>query len=285
MSFHQFAEEHGLLIKSLKASDKIQRCPTLLHPRSTNGAYLFDGERGGVFAWDGEGRWHWYKDPNAKPWTEEEKRQWAMKRQNAEADRERDYVNAALKADMTLRSCVLQQHGYLAAKGFPLALGRVDADGQLLIPMHNYATYKIVGLQRIFQEDHKWQKKMIGRMRAKGAILRLGQATAGEKWFCEGYATGLSLRAALDVLRLNACVWVCFSDSNMLHVAVASKGVRFVFADNDASEAGQRAASATNLPWCMSPNVGEDANDYHQKHGVYALAKIISDCRMKNEKL
>ena len=35
MTFTQFAESHGVIIKSLKASDKIQRGPTVAHRRAT----------------------------------------------------------------------------------------------------------------------------------------------------------------------------------------------------------------------------------------------------------
>jgi len=50
LTFQQFAEAHGVLIRKLVSSDRIQRCPTTTHPKSTNGAYLWDGQRGGVMA-------------------------------------------------------------------------------------------------------------------------------------------------------------------------------------------------------------------------------------------
>ncbi|MDQ0571644.1 hypothetical protein QFZ42_003478 [Variovorax paradoxus] len=48
MSFLDFARAHGVEIKPEKfiASDKIHRCGTTEKPRSTNGAYLWDGQRG-----------------------------------------------------------------------------------------------------------------------------------------------------------------------------------------------------------------------------------------------
>ena len=83
MSFIDFARAHGVEIdpSRLYPSDKIKRCGTVDKPRSGNGAYLWTGDRGWVFNWSGEAQTVWYNDPHAKPWTDEEKRAWAAKRQ------------------------------------------------------------------------------------------------------------------------------------------------------------------------------------------------------------
>ena len=47
----------------------------------------------------------------------------------------------------------------------------------------------------------------------KGASYRIGSARAAELWFVEGYATGLSVDAALKLCG-SAAVVVCFSASN-----------------------------------------------------------------------
>ena len=56
--FVTFAHSHGVLIDHAKlfASQRIRRCPTTENPRTLNGAYFWDGERGWVWAWDGEGK-------------------------------------------------------------------------------------------------------------------------------------------------------------------------------------------------------------------------------------
>jgi putative DNA primase/helicase len=70
-----------------------------------------------------------------------------------------------------------------------------------------------------------------------------------------------------------------------VHVAGLIPGRRFVFADNDASRAGETAAIATGLPYVMAPRPdGQktmDANDLHQSEGVIALAKLIMDARSR----
>lgn len=287
LTFQQFAEAHGVLIRKLVSSDRIQRCPTTTHPKSTNGAYLWDGQRGGVMAWDGEGAWHWWRDDNAKPWTDAEKRAWAMKQREAERAREDGQKRAALAAAIQLRACTYQPHGYLELKGFPTASGLVDADGTLHIPMRDYKTNELLGSQRIYRDGDKWVKKMTPGMRAKGAVLRIGQAKARETWLVEGYATGLSTQAALKAAHADAAVLVCFSTSTMKHMAAEVRGEVYVFADHDApnlefperGEAGQKAARATGLPYCMAPTVGHDANDWHQASGINPLVRAIMELR------
>ncbi len=112
--------------------------------------------------------------------------------------------------------------------------------------------------------------------------MRLGTRKAPEAILCEGYATGLSIQKACDMLRLDSAVMVCFSASNLTHVASLirrSSARHFVFADNDESLTGERAAQVTGLPYCMSPVVGEDANDMHARAGLLAVAKTIMNMR------
>lgn len=284
MSFIQFARAHGVEIGDLIASDRIKRCATVEKPRSKNGAYFWDGARGWVFDWSGEAKTFWYDDPNAKPWTDAEKRAWALQRQTASADQERKRENAALQAALLLRSTVPGPHGYLIRKKLRDAQGLVLPDGGLLVPMRNLSTNELQGAQviRWLADEMRWKKKMVHGMRAKGAVLRIGPKAARETFLCEGYATGLSIELAARQMRLSAAVLVCFSDSNMVHVAEllkASKSPRFVFADNDKSGAGERAARETGLPYCMSEIVGEDANDVYARAGVMAVACLLMKAR------
>lgn len=281
MNFPLFASLHGLIVGDAYPGDKIKRCPTELHPRSDNGAYFFDGSRGWAMAWDGDGKVHWWNDENATPWTEADKRVWADRKRQEEQRREAGYQRAAAAAETLLRACKPLQHNYLRSKQLPDALGLVSEDLELLVPMRSLDTNKLVGAQVIkwLMDERQWQKKMLPGMRAKGAVLRLGQRHKAETWLCEGYATGLSIDAAIQRLRLDASVLICFSDRNMVHVAPMVKGRKFVFADNDVSGAGERAAKDTGLPYCMSPCLGEDANDLHAREGIMALCKLMLETR------
>jgi putative DNA primase/helicase len=284
MTFIDFARAHGVTIDPgrLYASDKIKRCGTVERPSSGNGAYFWDGQRGWVMDWSGEARVIWYEDPHAKPWTDEEKRAWASKRASAATEQEKKYQNAAFQADITLRSAKYDHHGYLEIKGFKETRGLV-LDDKLLIPMRNVVTNKLQGYQSIHwdMEERKYEKKMLHGMRAKNAVLYLGDRANEECWLVEGFATGLSVRHALRSVGIPASVVICFSASNLIQVADQIKGKRFVFADNDESKTGEKSAVATGLPWTMADTVGWDANDLHTKDSLFAVVGKMMELRQR----
>jgi len=280
-SFIDFARAHGLVIDPGKfhPSPRIRRCGTVDKPRSDNGAYFWDGERGWIHDWSGEARTIWWNDPHATPWTDAEKRAWVAKRASVTENQARLYERAAQRADIILRSARLDHHPYLEYKGFPDEKGLVMED-RLLIPMRNVKTNDLQGYQSIYwdAEARRYEKKMLPGMRARDAVLTMG-IRGREAWLVEGYATGLSVRAALRSCGLSGSVVVCFSASNMVRVADQLPGHRFVFADNDESKTGEEAALETGLPWTMADGVGEDANDLHRKSGLFAVVRKIMDCR------
>jgi putative DNA primase/helicase len=282
--FISFARGHGVEINPNRffPSSKIQRCGTTEKPRSGNGAYFWDGERGWVMDWSGEARVVWFDGDRGKPWTAEEKRLWANKRASEASNQERSYQDAANRAETILRSAVQGHHDYLKFKGFEDSRGLV-LDGRLLVPMRNVVTNKLQGYQSIWwdPDNRLWQKKMMPGMRAKNAVLTLGLRGCEQTWLVEGFATGLSLRAALRSVGLPASVVVAFSAINLVAVADQIPGDRFVFADNDASQTGEKAAQKTGLPWVMADEVGWDANDLHQKNGLFAVVAKIMECRKK----
>jgi putative DNA primase/helicase len=284
MRFVDFARAHGVEIDHtrLYASDKIKRCGTVEKPKSGNGAYFWDGERGWVMDWSGEARVIWYEDPHAKPWTDEEKRAWAAKRSTAASEQDKKYEYAALQADITLRSAKQDYHPYLEIKGFKEARGLV-LDDKLLIPMRNVVTNKLQGYQSIRWdvETRKYEKKMLHGMRAKNAVLTLGNRDAGESWLVEGVATGMSLKHALKSVGMPAAVVVCFSASNMVQVADQVPGRVYVFADNDESKTGEKSAISTGLPWTMADTVGWDANDLHQRESLFAVVAKVMELKKK----
>ena len=284
MNFIDFARAHGLEIDPSKfyASDKIRRCGTTEKPRSLNGSYLWDGERGWVFDWSGEAKTIWFEDPKAKPWTDEEKRLWASKRASAASDQDRKYEQASLQAEITMRSAKLDNHPYLEIKGFKDIRGMV-IDEKLLIPMRNVVTNKLQGYQSIYWDEpnRRYEKKMQHGMRAKNAVLYLGTRDLPECWLVEGFSTGLSLRHALRSVGLPASVVVCFSASNLVQVADQIPGTRFIFSDNDASKTGENAAIKTGLPWTMADTVGWDANDLHLKESLFAVVAKIMELRKR----
>ncbi|MBP9906577.1 MAG: toprim domain-containing protein [Rhodoferax sp.] len=187
-----------------------------------------------------------------------------------------------MQAAELIRSTKPGAHDYLARKGFPDLEGMIDSEGALIVPMRNLETNALLGVQRIHwdEPERQWVKKMLPGMRAKGAILRLGDKTASETFLIEGYATGLSVLAALRSVGLRASVLVCFSANNLEFIAPQVKGRVFVFADHDRSGVGEKAAQATGKPYCMSPVEGEDANDLHARAGLMAVCQLLMNVRL-----
>jgi hypothetical protein len=88
---------------------------------------------------------------------------------------------------------------------------------------------------------------------------------------------------ALRNLKVPYVLHVTFSAGNMKKVAEAlPAGV--VVADNDASGTGERVAREIGWPYWMSDTVGEDANDYAQRCGVFALAMGIKGLQQAGER-
>lgn len=281
-TFSQFAEAHGILIGNYYDSDRIHRCPTASNPRSKNGAYFWDGKRGWVQAWDGDGLVHWYGG-EFTPWTDEEKREWGRRQSQSRQQRAQKQRQAAERTQQLINRCSQQPHGYLQLKGFDDIKALVTEDETLVIPMRDVFTGELLGgqLVRWIPEESRWEKKMTPGMRAKGAVLRLGPKQVTETVLCEGYATGLSIMTALETMRLNAAVLICFSDSNMRHVAESVSGMKYAYADNDASGAGERAAQMAGVPYCMSDILGNDANDDHVNLGVFRVARKLMTVRQE----
>jgi putative DNA primase/helicase len=283
MSFVDFARAHGVDIDpgKLSASERIRRCGTVDKPKSTNGAWYWDGSRGWVFNWAAEAKAQWWNDPQAKPWTEAEKSAWTAKRKAMDAQQKDGHRRAAIRAAELIKTAVPGEHNYLHMKGFEDALGMVLPDGALLVPMRNFLTNELQGVQLIrwVEEARKYEKKMIPGMRAKGAVFRIGSKAARETFLVEGYATGLSVEQALRSIGSGTSVLVCFSAHNMEFIAQQVKGVAFVFADNDQSGTGEESAKATGLPYCMADEIGMDANDLHRRDGLMSVCKKIMEVR------
>ena len=277
MSFIDFARAHGLDIDpgKLFASERIKRCGTIDKPRSTNGAYFYDGSRGWVFNWAGEARVQWYEDPHAKPWTDQDKLEWKRKREMDQQRKHQEAQKARERAMELLKHAVHSTHAYLEMKGLGDVMGLVLED-RLLVPMRNVVTNDLQGVQTIWwdETERKYHKKMIFGMRAKNAVMWLGPRN-GDAWLVEGYATGLSLQKALRSIGRHDAVVVCFSANNMKSVAEKLQGKIKIFADNDESGVGEATAKEIGVPYVMADQVGWDANDLHQKNGLFAVVGKI----------
>jgi putative DNA primase/helicase len=76
-------------------------------------------------------------------------------------------------------------------------------------------------------------------------------------------------------LKLRYTIHVCFSAGNMKKVA-STLNTGYVIADNDESKTGENAALDIGWPYWMSEQVGEDANDTHQRLGLFRFGKSVA---------
>lgn len=287
IAFPDFAHANGLLGPFIPDGN-IHRCATVDKPRKKNGSYRWRDAWGWVQSWsEHEKPVIWLAREGAQ--AEAEARRDMRELQRGVIDGQRQVATLATSLVPTFETGI---HPYLARKGFPLHAGLIDAEGKhlsrprdknpegpfLVIPMRNHINPRVV--QSLQWIDVNGLKLFMRGGAAWGATFAIG-ARGNETWYCEGFATGLSLVAALAKMKRRGLVQVCFSASNMRHVAMAGNGPRFVIADNDAQQvngrsgAGQTAAAETGLPWAMPDTVGDDANDVHQRDGIYALMDLM----------
>lgn len=266
MRFEDFARVHGLIINSLQY-DKWVRVPTVDHPHKRNGAYIFDGNRGAVQNWatmEKPVTWKSDSDNRSLP---------VIRQKIHKADQERQELadKAAKKAGWILHQCELKTHPYLEKKGFPDEVGNVwdTEDGStLVIPMR--MDNRLVGCQLIKENG---EKKFLYGQRTKGAAFSITDK-ADNVFFCEGYATALSIRQIMKANSMRYTIHVCFSASNMKEICRnISNGI--VIADNDPNHVGESIAKETGKPYWISDTVGEDFNDYHMRVGLFKASQAL----------
>ena len=269
MSFTLFAQAHGLLIRDLIADGRFHRTRTEDKPKKRNGVYLYTGDRGVVKNWATMDKFAAWMDGKQRRVGAQVVRDISRSIQD-----ERKRHEAARELAATLISeCEHGKHPYLASKGFPEALGLVHTSGDLLIPMRDCQDYGVINsVQRIKPDGGK---KFLPGGKAKGSIFIIARGARGERFLVEGYATGLSVQAALIQLCKRCEIWVCFSAGNLVYVSQFVRRPAYVVADNDASFAGLKAARETGLSYVVPDTIGEDGNDLHQRAGIRALVELL----------
>ena len=273
MRFEDFARAHGLIIQSL-VIDKWTATPTEDHPRKTNGRYKFMGDHGWVQNWATMTKPVLWKSENPMRPSP------SMLRARKEAEEQRIYdaQRAAKRAGWMLKNSKLEPHPYLASKGFPDQRGAVwNEDGKKLLVIPMRVDGRLVGAQLI---DDEGNKKFLKGQVTKGASFIVD--AKGVPIFCEGFATALSVRAAMQAIKIRYKIYVCFSAGNMETVARGVPG-GFVVADHDASGVGERAASAAKKPYWLSPALGEDFNDYEQRVGLFQASSSLKQFVIANK--
>jgi putative DNA primase/helicase len=268
MTMHllDFCRIHGVIVDREPPIGVWKRYPTEDKPTHRNGAVKYMGTHAfiqnhatmtEIEVWHADG--DSVMDPNK-----------ARKAVEAAArDIREKQKEAARKAASILNQCQIGFHPYLERKGFKEEQANVwkTDDGLLLvIPMR--VGHHLVGCQ-IIREDG--EKKFLFGQRTSGAYFCFDNK--GPNILCEGYATALSIRAAMKALKRRYTLYACFSAGNMKKVA-ATLPNGFVVADNDLSRTGQNTAEAIGWPYFMSEAVG-DFNDLHQSTSLFKCSQAL----------
>lgn len=274
MDFIAFARAHGILIDRLPQIGVWRRYPTEDHPHKRNGAIKFMGDVAFIQNWAISTEVEVWK---AEGVTQADVNRYRRDVQDAERKRRQQQTDAAKKAGWILHQCQIARHPYLESKGFADEQGNVwnSEDGLVLvIPMR--IGHQLVGCQLIKEDGTK--KFLFGQRTSEAAFVFDNK---GPHVLCEGYATALSIRAALKASKRRYTLHVCFSAGNMQKVAATLPG-GFVVADNDESRTGEDAAKKIGWAYWMPPDVGDDFNDYLRKVGLFkasqALSKAMNHC-------
>lgn len=267
MDFITFARLHGIVIHHEPVIGQWKRYATEDKPAHKNGAVKFMGDHGFI-------QNHatmveiavWKADADAKIDHEKIRRI----AQQADQDIKRKQIEAARTAAWMLKESQIATHPYLSAKGFSDEQGNIYVkDGVLLMLVPMRVGPNLVGVQIIEPEGRK--KFLFGQRTSNAEFV---WDNKGSHILCEGYATGLSIRAAMKALKRRYTLHVCFSAGNMEKIAASLPG-GFIVADNDASLTGVNTAKKIGWPYFMPPVVGQDFNDFATSVGLFKASQAL----------
>lgn len=270
MDFIQFARSHGIIINELPPVGVWKRYRTEDHPKKKNGSVKYMGTHGFVQNHALSTVTALWK-PDSINGQQPDMKAIIISQAKAEQARKRLATQAVSKAVAMLNESGYATHPYLIRKGFPDETGNVlmiEGKPVLLIPMR--CGKSLVGIQQIWPEG---DKRFLYGQRTAGATFSFDNK--GMNIVCEGYATALSVRAAMKQMKRRYTIHVCFSASNMVKVAAGLES-GLVIADNDKSGTGQQSAAEIGWPVWMSDREGEDANDAMKRLGLFAFSQSLT---------
>lgn len=280
MQFLDFARVHGLLIDRLQDDGRWHRVPTSTHPRKRNGAYRHCG----TYAHIQDHATHtepimWQPDDDKL--IEIDHAGIARRTAQAAAEIKTGQEAAAKRAAWIMHQCAPVTHPYLAEKGFPDEIGNVwidekAGDRKLCIPMR--IDGRLIGLQTITDREG-FEKRFLYGQRTSDATYVID--SRGPNWFCEGYGTGLAVRAALHAIKSRYRVVICFSAGNLARVAANCTGYVVADCDHPSPQApleggmGWKVAQSINLPFWRATGPGIDFCDHLQAVGLFKASQEL----------
>lgn len=272
-----------------KQGSRNGRCALWIEPDGFGSGWFMNMKEGQKYTWHSKA---------SRKFTDEERREWAKKReadkQKRDEEQDLEWKAAAEKASYIWSKAVKGRHGYLERKKISGAGTRVYK-GALVVPA--YKSGKLTSLQFIAENG---EKRFLTGGDIQGAYGSIGKDLS-TIYICEGYATAASVHEATG----KASVWA-FNAGNLLDVC---KTVRrrypdaeiVVCCDNDQwTEIGgklvnvgivkgkEAARSAQGRAvWHDFPNDDEqkrtDFNDLHVTEGVEAVKNSLSRCDRDEE--
>jgi putative DNA primase/helicase len=268
MDLITFARNNGIIINENPPLNTWKRYPTFDKPRSKNGAIKNMGDYAFIQ--------NHATQTQTITWRSNESKTSKFEMKKMIQDNNRELLDkqfqAAQKAKKMLNASTISSHPYFEKKGLDHQGYTLTIKDELLLLIPMKLNNIIVGLQII---NEKGNKVFLSGQKNIGATFEISNSHAsGTNYLVEGYSTGLSLSKALKSIHQTFTIHVCFSARNLEFVSKkVAKG--FVIADNDRSRTGEIAAKNTGWPFWMSDVVNEDANDAHQRLGLFKFSQEI----------
>lgn len=220
----------------------------------------------------------------------------------AEAEqRARESARAAMTAaELWREGSPIGRSEYLDRKGVQAEACRYLPDGSLLVPLLRYDLPReeaLRAVQRIWPDGTKRFTRGFEKARCS---VRLGMAAVGDPVLvCEGYATGLSLRMAVE---RRYATYVALDAGNLGHVVALVRELHpgslvVICADDDwrtAGNPGKKKAweAAKAVPNCLvtypifRPGLrGEKDTDFNDLHAREGLAMVRRQLRLASPRL
>ena len=264
MSFVDFARGHGLIIRDV-VTDKWVATATEDHPNKRNGRYKFLGDVGWVQNWATMERPQMWRSTTRTPTIDYRKRI-----NQANEERIAMQRKAAERGAWIMSQTIMKPHKYLVKKGFPDEVAPVwEKEGKSLLVLPMRIQRDIAGVQLIGDEGNK---QFLSGQKTKGATLTID--AKGLPIFCEGFATALTIRRLMKIIKVRYTIYCCFSAGNVKEVAGGIPG-GIVIADNDSNGTGEKVARETGKPYWMPPTTGLDLNDYWLDVGDFKASQVL----------
>lgn len=295
IDYKQKLLELGYIVDKAKLRNGVWRCHTIHKPRKDNGWYRVFDNLVCYGDWAGDIEDGYFYLSEMKPFTEQEKRDWAKKKADEERlrliQKERDLqerrneINRYTREVLPGVSSGANNHAYLVKKQMDKRWDMIiTKDDVLTIPLYSISG-EVVGYQYIYPDGTKRFKT--------GSILDCsfyplrnpGVAIYQAEWilFTEGVATADSVEKILEEYTDSKffIVIATISAGNLPKVVrhfdrLCPNADKLIMADND--PAGIESAKATGHKYIiMGDNHGEDVNDVFCNIGLDKSVKLFHE--------